>query len=323
MRSEASTALRAVFNPAGAGEGLHHKEGGRRKEESMTLDIQAIPRHSQEPTLPRGMLGTGPGRHLVALDIDGTTVHHDGTLSARVRDAVRVAARRHEVVIATGRSVLAAIPVIEALGLRTGYAVCSNGAVTLRLDPAMENGWSVIDAQTFDPAPVLHALRDAFPLGGLAVERVGRGFDIHGHFPADELDGEVRQVSWQELFAEPTARVTFNDPETDVEAFTEHVGALGLHGVNYAIGFTAWLDITATGVSKAFALEAVRGRLGIESGRTVAVGDQRNDLEMLAWAGCGVAMGNAPNEVAEVADYVTGHVVDDGLADVLANLPRA
>lgn len=290
----------------------------------MTIDITALPRYSQARTLPFDELGTPAGRHLVAIDIDGTTVHHDGTLTDRVRDAVRrTADAGHDVVIATGRSVLAAAPVIRALGLSSGYAVCSNGAVTLRLDPSEPDGWVVIEQQTFDPAPVLATLRRTFPTGGLAVERVGAGFDVHGDFPPGELDGEVRQVSWRRMGSHPTTRVTFCDPQADVEQFAGHVGAMGLQGVNYAVGFTAWLDITATGVSKASGLESVRAALGIDHARTVTVGDQRNDLEMLAWAACGVAMGNAPDEVAAVADYVTDDVYSDGLAEVLDRLSAA
>lgn len=289
----------------------------------MTIDFAALPQNCLQRTLPTDRLGTPSGRHLVALDIDGTTVRHDGSLNAPVRDAVRRTVHAgHEVIISTGRSVLSAAPVLAELGLSRGYAVCSNGAVTLRLDPSISGGWEVIDTRSFDPGPVLRTLREQFPSGGLAVERVGTGFDVHGPFPEDELDGVVRHVPWNVMSEQPTTRVTFNDPEADVEEFAGAVGAMGLHGVNYAIGFTAWLDITATGVSKASALEAIRAELGIPRSRTVAVGDQRNDVEMLAWAARGVAMGNAPEEVAAVADYVTGHVDNNGLVDVLDLLSR-
>jgi hydroxymethylpyrimidine pyrophosphatase-like HAD family hydrolase len=52
----------------------------------------------------------------------------------------------------------------------------------------------------------------------------------------------------------------------------------------------------------------------------VAVGDQRNDLEMLRWAARGVAMGQAPDEVKQAADEVTSDVDDDGLVPVLRSL---
>lgn len=133
-------------------------------------------------------LGTSAGRHLVALDIDGTTLHHDGTLSDEVYRAVReTVAAGHDVVIATGRSLLEAWPVIDALGLRTGYAVCSNGAVTLRLDPAERQRYRIVDQVTFDPRPALELLRDAWPGAVFAVERVGVGFDVSGEFPDGDL----------------------------------------------------------------------------------------------------------------------------------------
>ena len=74
--------------------------------------------------------------HLVALDIDGTTVNHEGELSDAVRDTVRaVADAGHHVTIATGRAIIGTLPVLHRLGLTTGFAVCANGAVTIRLDP--------------------------------------------------------------------------------------------------------------------------------------------------------------------------------------------
>ncbi len=81
-----------------------------------------------------------------------------------------------------------------------------------------------------------------------------------------------------------------------------------------------WLDINPEGVSKGSALELIRRRIGVEPVHTIAVGDQRNDFEMLRWAARGVAMGNAPDEVKAVADEVTGDVDDDGLVDVLTSL---
>jgi hydroxymethylpyrimidine pyrophosphatase-like HAD family hydrolase len=73
-------------------------------------------------------------------------------------------------------------------------------------------------------------------------------------------------------------------------------------------------------VSKASALEDLRKRLGVEPFATVAVGDGANDLEMLAWAARGVAMGHASEPVRQAADEVTGTIEDDGAVDVLRSL---
>jgi hydroxymethylpyrimidine pyrophosphatase-like HAD family hydrolase len=259
--------------------------------------------------------------HLVALDVDGTTINHAGVLSAEVRDAVHaVVAAGHHVIISTGRSIPATTFILDELGITTGYAVCSNGAVTLELDPGHEKGFRIIEAVTFDPAPALTLLRGEWPDAVIAVEDLGVGFKLSAPFPDGELQGELTVVPWEELVAEPVTRVTFRSPSgtaEDVLALTERIG---LHGVNYAVGFSAWLDLNPEGVSKGSALEILRRHLEVEPQHTVAVGDQRNDLEMLQWAARGVAMGNAPDEVKAAADEVAGDVDEDGLVPILRSL---
>ena len=258
---------------------------------------------------------------LIALDLDGTTIHHDGSMSPAVRQAVgEVADAGFHVVIATGRAILAAMPLIADLGLEHGFAVCSNGAVTLELDPEHTDGYRILETVTFDPAPALEILRGSWPDAVVAVEELGVGFKVSAPFPDGELDGEVRVVPWEELGSSPATRVTFRSPTGTAEDFLALVERIGLHEVSYAVGFTAWLDINPEGVSKASALELIRRRLGVETVHTVAVGDQRNDIEMLQWAARGVAMGNAPDEVKVAADEVTTHVDEDGLVPVLKSL---
>ncbi|TWE11289.1 HAD family hydrolase [Rudaeicoccus suwonensis] len=257
-------------------------------------------------------------RKLVALDIDGTLLHHDGTISHAVRSAVRaVADAGHHVVIATGRSVVGAAPVLEALSLRDGLAVTSNGAVTSRLSGGE---WDIIETVTFDPTSVLEVLKDAWPDAVVAVEDPGVGTRISAPFPDGEIMGPVEVVGWEGLAQIPTTRLTFRSPSGTSEDFEELVERLGLHGVNYAVGYTAWLDINPEGVSKASALEQVRRSLQVEPADTVAIGDHRNDVEMLEWAARGVAMGQAPDEVKAIADEVTATIDEDGAAVILREL---
>lgn len=262
-------------------------------------------------------------RRMLCLDLDGTTLNHMGELSEAVRDAVRALPDDVQVVVATGRSVIATTPVLEALDLTQGLAICSNGAVTIEIDRSVPEGYRIVDTVTFDPRAVLEQLRLHLPAALIAVEELGVGFKVSSHFPDGELMGVSREVSWEELVANPVTRVTLRQPDATAEEFMDLVERAGLHGVSYAVGWSAWLDINPEGVSKASALELVRRRIGIEPAHTVACGDQRNDLEMLHWAAWGVAMGNAPDEVKAVADEVTGHVDDDGLVPVLVDLAVA
>ncbi|MPV36059.1 HAD family hydrolase [Georgenia subflava] len=258
---------------------------------------------------------------LVALDIDGTLLTHDGEMSAEVVSAVAdlrdIGAK---VVLATGRSVQAVTPVAARLGLTEGYAVCSNGAVCVRLDASLDAGYELTDVITFDPGPALRLLRQELPEGLFAVEDLGRGYKVTAPFPMGELTGEVQVVDFEELLAAPATRVTLRAPHLDAADFDALVDRIGLHGVSYAVGWTAWLDISPEGVTKASALETLRGRMDVATGSTVAMGDGGNDLEMLGWAAHGVAMGNAGEHVRAVADAVTGDVLDDGAAVVLRAL---
>lgn len=277
------------------------------------------------PTMVRGIretaerAGAGP---LVALDIDGTILGHDGGLSTQVRDAVgNLLERGANVVLSTGRSVPAVLPVLGWLGIRSGWAVCSNGAVTIRVDHSLPDGYEVSDVRTFDPGPAVRALVAEAPDVLVAVEDLaGRGFKVTAPFPAGELVAPTSVVSLAELVAEPVTRVTLRAPGRSSDHFADLVGRVGLHGVTYAVGWTAWLDLTPPGVSKASALEVVRARLGVPARATVAAGDGTNDHEMLAWAALGVAMGGADTATIALADAVTGHVADDGLVPVLRAL---
>jgi HAD superfamily hydrolase (TIGR01484 family) len=233
---------------------------------------------------------TGWSPLLLALDVDGTIIDHDERMSERVRRAVRrVADSGVHVVVATGRSLHATLPVLDRLGLQDGWAVCSNGAVTLRLDPAIDAGYEIARSVTFDPTLVLELLREHLPAALYAVEDVGVGYRLTAPFPDGELSGELLLVPFAQLLHTPATRVIVRSPDHTSEQFMELTERVGLHGVNYAVGWTAWLDLAPDGVSKASALEKVRADLGVVA--TMAVGDGRNDLEMFAWADRAVAMG--------------------------------
>ncbi|MGN7704438.1 MULTISPECIES: HAD family hydrolase [Cellulosimicrobium] len=261
------------------------------------------------------------GPLLVALDIDGTLMSYDQELSDDVRDAVAdLRAAGHHVVLASGRSLIAMTPVAEILGIDRGWVVASNGAVTARLDPDEPDGYVLEDVVTFDPGPALRLLREHLPDARYAVEDVGVGFRMNELFPDGELDGVHRVVDFDELWSGEVTRVIVRAPGSTSEQFHELVERLGLDDVTYAVGWTAWMDIAPLGVTKATGLELVRRTLHVQPHRTVAVGDGRNDVDMLRWAAHGVAMGHADAVVQAAADEVTGSIEDDGAAHLLRSL---
>lgn len=253
---------------------------------------------------------------LVALDIDGTLIpyadfHAPPSLPVS-RAVARVAAGGAHPVISTGRSLHSTYPVFDALDLTEGFAVCSNGAVVVDVETR-----DPIDVVTFDALESVRYFAEQIPDAILAVEELGQGFRISGDNTDFEFDGKIDVVPHSELVQGPVTRLVVRWHEGDRERLRAIAAEMGLPAVDYAIGYTAWLDIMPSGVSKAEGLDKICFRLGIGSDDVLAIGDGHNDMEMLEWAGLGVAMGNAPDDVKAVADEVGPHVDDDGVATVL------
>jgi HAD superfamily hydrolase (TIGR01484 family) len=261
---------------------------------------------------------------LVALDIDGTILREDGSVSDAVIEQVRrLDAAGNEVMLATGRSAAATIPVLEHLGIAPRFLVCSNGAITLHRDPDAPSGYRREWVESFDPGDVLRTIRAHLDNARFAVEDELGHYRYTEPFPDATIGLDSEHVEFDELMRHPATRVVVISPDHEMEDFLSVVERMGLHQVSYAIGWTAWLDIAAEGVNKATAMERVRLELGIPRDRVMVVADGRNDIELLGWAadgGRGVAMGHAPSDVIEAANEVTGAVHDDGLAEVLATL---
>jgi len=262
---------------------------------------------------------------LIAIDIDGTLVHDDGYMSpAVIREVQRVRELGHYVIVATGRAAANAIPVVRDVGIEEGYVVCSNGAVTVEVDRTDSTGYLVREVISFNPEPVLSQLIDKLPDAHFAVEDIDGTYRFHKPFPAYALGSKNIETPLDQLMHGEVSRVVVLSPEQNVNDFLAIVESVGLHSVSYAIGYTAWLDISPQGVTKASALEQRRKALDIPRERVIVIGDGRNDISMFEWAneggGYSFAMGQGPDEVKEAARIVTSSVEDDGVARVLAGL---
>ena len=257
---------------------------------------------------------------LVALDIDGTLlkwIEGAGQTHEQVAPAVHDAVRRaHDagahIVLASGRSPHGMTVIADLLDLEAGepsWVVASNGAVVFRYPP-----FEVVHEETFDARPAVEAILREHPGVLVAVEERGVGYRVNRPFPAGELSGDMLITDVADLVAEHVSRVIIRDPDSTAEDFLDLAGRLGLHGTDYVVGWTAWLDLAPVGVSKASGLAHVAERLGVDAADVLAIGDGRNDIEMLRWAGRGVAMGQAVEEVKAAADDVTAPVHDEGAA---------
>jgi hydroxymethylpyrimidine pyrophosphatase-like HAD family hydrolase len=260
--------------------------------------------------------------HLIALDVDGTIVGYDGSLSESVRQVLtRLDADGHHLVISTGRALPGALEVVHALGLKHGFVVCSNGSVVVRLDPELPLGWEMHHVVSFDPRDALEQMYAALPTALFLVEDP----DLHrwasGAFPEGELAASdtLDIVDFDELLTKRATRIVMREVNGTAEEFAAAVDKLGLHEVSYSIGWSNWLDIAPDGISKASGLALVADELGVDHEHTVGAGDGLNDLEMIEWVEHAIVMGQAKDELKVLASVVTDRIEDDGLAVALVD----
>lgn len=255
---------------------------------------------------------------LIALDLDDTVLRTDKTISSRTEQAIRAAVQRGcHVVLASARPLGSIATYAQGLGVE-GYCIALNGAVVATL-PELER----IRECYLSPKLVarildldhkkLHA-KNVFLEYPRSYAAQYDGPDVEAYAllaegPATYI-GDLQRTSHDDV-----CKVVFRADNTPFPTLAKLQETLG-DGVAYVIweGHWSFIEVLPLGTSKAAALEWLAARLGIARDEILAVGDERNDIEMLAWAGIGVAMGNAHPEVKAVADWVTDSVEEDGCA---------
>ncbi len=279
--------------------------------------VERVARETEDP-------GVRTERLLIALDIDGTILLEDESLSPGVVEAVEHAHRAgHEVMLATGRSWDGTRGILHTLNIAPEYVVCSNGAVILKRENDDEARYTRFHTETFDATEVLRLLHRNLPDGRYMAE-LADGVRLYTEPIEDWNLLHARRVPFDELAAQPVCRIVVVSPGKTEQDFVDLVHRIGLHHVTYAVGWTAWLDIAPMGVDKASALELVRGWLGVDPAHVLVIGDGRNDLGMFRWAqengGRAVAMAQGPQEVRDAAGEITASVEAGGVAAVLRAL---
>ncbi|MET0813491.1 MAG: HAD hydrolase family protein, partial [Microbacterium sp.] len=154
--------------------------------------VERVARETEDPTVATERL-------LIVLDIDGTVLLEDETLSPGVVDAIAHAHRAgHEVMIATGRSWEGTRHIIRALRIAPEFVVCSNGAVVLQRVDAGDLHYERWHIETFDPAEVLTLLREHLPDARYLVE-LPDGKRLYTEYLQDWRLSNARRVPFEEL----------------------------------------------------------------------------------------------------------------------------
>lgn len=262
-------------------------------------------------------LATSFAPQAVVLDVDGTLIDAELRLHPRTEAAVRAAAARLPVVLATGRMYRSVLPWARRLAV-TQPLVCYQGALVREIegavlldeglepraairaiDVAREHGWhrqAYLDDELFceEDRPEAHV-----------YARIAR-VDIHF---VDDLAALVGRGSTKVV-------VVDRDPAIVDVAVGELRRRLG-PSARITQSFDQFCEVVSPHVNKARAVELVCARLGLGIADALAVGDAPNDAEMLAAAGVGVVVRGARAEVLAAADATCAPPAEGGVADVL------
>ena len=249
---------------------------------------------------------------LLIVDIDGTLVCKDGTISAADREALAEVRRSGvQVSLSTGRVAQSCLGIIEELSL-DGHHIFFDGALVGDADGGEEvyaqplNGEVVKLAIEFVRSNDIYL--ELYTSARYFVERETWSATVHREFFGIEptVMGfatlcDKERIIKGELFA--------SSPQEEAEAKSfqnQFDGRLRFSwAMTPAYPGAHFVNVLAPGVSKGKAAEALVSHLGISMSEVIAIGDGTNDIPLLSSAGLAVAMGSARDEVKAVTDYVT------------------
>jgi 5-amino-6-(5-phospho-D-ribitylamino)uracil phosphatase len=263
-------------------------------------------------------------RHLIALDLDGTLLKDDKTISPLTKKVIEKAKEDgHYVMIATGRPFRSSEMYYRELGLSTPI-VNFNGAF---VHHPLNNNWGtfhspldikvakdIVDAcQDFQLYNIIAEVKDEVYLH-YHDEKL---LDIFGFGHPSITTGDLREF----LKQSPTSMLIHAE-EQHVSSIRKHLTDVHAEVIDHRRWAVPWhvIEIVKTGLNKAVGIQKVSDYYQIPAERIIAFGDEDNDLEMIDFAGYGVAMGNGIDSLKNIANDITLSNEEDGIAVYLNEL---
>lgn len=255
---------------------------------------------------------------LVAVDLDDTLLDNNLAVSPRTADVIRRAvAGGATVTVATGRMFCSARPYARQLELDVPL-ITYNGAMIRRSISEETLLHKPLDADTARQVLAFFKDRGLYIQVYLDDKLYVRDFDDNARL-YEKLAGVTAIPVGEELYSPagaPTKLLALAEPAQIGEIGAEVRETFG-DKLYVAASKPFYLEMTNPTVNKGVALAYLAGHLGVRQEEVMAVGDSSNDMDMLAYAGLGVAMGNAAPAVKAAANAVTGANDADGVAEAI------
>jgi Cof subfamily protein (haloacid dehalogenase superfamily) len=244
-------------------------------------------------------------------------VWEDGRLRPRTIEVLRrVRAAGIDVIVVTGRMARSVQLALEPAGLDDPY-ICYQGAVVadadgtwlrhepLPLELARET-IAAVNEEGYDP--------NVYVDDELYVSNVNEGSRQYAEFQHIEIHEVGDTLRWLER--PPTKLVCVGDPDA-LDGTERRMKERFGDRMYISKSLPYFLEFAQAGVTKAAGLDFLAQHMGFTAADTVAFGDGENDVELVDWAGFGVAVENAHDRVKAVADWVCPSAEREGVAEVL------
>src|SRR5450432_1799318 len=252
----------------------------------------------------------------VFLDMDGTLLRSDHSVSEATRQTLqKLIAKGIPVILVSARPLDAMLPTALSIGLQDYPLVSLNGSFIVDAEnPVFQ---AIIDLQT--TTELAGEIRPFQATVAYYVQRewFAERSDTWTEHEQKIMDVKLRVQPFEEMAADWTGRKTgpnkmmvMSEPDS-IALIQQHLRSR-FAGLNIYPSKPTYLEIMDTKASKSNALRFLIERMNIRREDTIAMGDNYNDSEMIQFAGMGVAMGNAPDEIKALADYVTDTNNEDG-----------
>jgi Cof subfamily protein (haloacid dehalogenase superfamily) len=255
---------------------------------------------------------------VLASDFDRTLVGEDGVLPPRTTAALQAAeGEGRRVIVVTGRMFRSVRPYLLEAGLHDPV-ICYQGAVVA--DP-VTGEWL-----RHEPIP-LELAREA--IGMIEAEGYALNCYVDDELVVSEVtDANRAYADFQNLpmtavgplrewLEKPPTKLVVVDDPTVLDRFEERMKSHFGDRLYISKSLPYFLEFASPLVTKGAGLQFLAEHLGFTRGETVAFGDGENDVELIEWAGYGVAVANAHERVLAVADYVCPPVTEEGVAQVV------
>lgn len=258
---------------------------------------------------------------MIVLDLDDTLLQDDGTISTGNKQALMAAQEAGvKVVLASGRPTYAMRALAEELELERygSYILSFNGAKIINWKTQEEPFSSTLTPEMAHTLYHLSVEEGVSALTYVGDEIVTASANAYTTIESDITGMKIVEVeSFVDAVQVPVVKVLMvADPERLVEVEKKLKEKMAGQ-LNVMRSKPFFLEFTEDGVNKGTSLNHLIQTLGIERSEVIAMGDGYNDVAMIEFAGLGVAMGNAPEEIKQLADYVTDTNMNDGVAKVV------